>query len=247
MKNLYYNFCTAIADFQNTVTAIAAEMIASIFFMFFTLQYSHAQSASEAYIIAPAKHTVPAGRGQVSIKKEFDAWLSSAQGGGCAGVMTCNKTTAPSVCGGTTAVTFQYITACNDTLKATSEFTVAGETKPYIQVPAKTTVRGGQSQDDLNAAFIMWLASASAGGGCSGAFDYDYSPAIPAVCGGTTNVTFTYKTACGDILTATSTFTVSNDESPAPNTASYSNSFDPNPVTSHTTLDYGITAESGKH
>ena len=70
-----------------------------------------------------------------------------------------------------------------------------------ITVPACST------QAQVNVAWITFLASTTASGGCNGALTNNATTA-PSACGGSANVAWTYTAGCGQTQSCTRTFTV---------------------------------------
>jgi hypothetical protein len=161
-------------------------------------------------LTCPTNTTAAACQTQAAVNAAFLTWLSSASGsGGCNGVLDNNNTGAPSACGGSTTVTFTYISTCVPFVTTCQAiFTVAAAPTVVLTCPANTTAAACQTQAAVNAAFATWLSSASASGGCNGSLTNNNTGA-PSACGGSTTVTFTYSSTCAPLVTTCqATFTV---------------------------------------
>ncbi len=93
-----------------------------------------------SFVTAPASDTVAAGKSQEEIQTEFMEWLTSAKvESGSYGVLNFEFTPeTPALQGGTTKVTFSYVTKFGETLTATSSFTVNGNGGQATNNPAYT-------------------------------------------------------------------------------------------------------------
>lgn len=167
-------------------------------------------AAPAMVLTCPTARTETTCQTQAQINTKFTAWLASASvAGGCSATISNNSVAAPSACGGSVTVTFTATNGCGGaTQNCTSTFTVTPASTPVLTCPTAMTMPPFSSQAQINAAFTTWLASAAVTGGCPGSLTNDNIGA-PSVCGGTTNVTFTYTSPCSAMpLTCTSTFTV---------------------------------------
>ncbi|MBK9016249.1 MAG: hypothetical protein IPM82_20485 [Saprospiraceae bacterium] len=154
-------------------------------------------SAPPVVLTCPVNTTTGACQTQADVNQAFATWLATASGtGGCNGVLTNNNQGPPSICGGSTTVTFTYTSTClAPTTTCTATFTVAAPPTVVLTCPVNTTAGACQTQDAVNTAFANWLETASASGGCNGALANDNQEA-PSICGGSTTVTFTYTSSC---------------------------------------------------
>ncbi len=168
-------------------------------------------SAPPVVLTCPTNTTTAACQTQEAVNTAFATWLATAIGsGGCNGVLTNNNIGAPSACGGSTTVTFTYTSTCAPlTSTCSATFTVADAPLVVLNCPADTTVSACLTFAGVNAAFNVWLARASASGGCSGMLNNNNQGIANILCGGSTTVTFTYTSTCPPFTsTCTSTFTV---------------------------------------
>jgi hypothetical protein len=78
-----------------------------------------------------------------------------------------------------------------------------------LTCPQNTTVAACQTQDQVNAAFAAWLATATATGSTCGGTLSNNNQGAPSACGGSTTVTFTFTSTCAPPVSCTATFTVS--------------------------------------
>jgi hypothetical protein len=176
-----------------------------------TCQATFTVAAAQTFVLTcPTNTTTAACQTQTAVNAAFATWLATAIGtGGCNGEFTNNNTGAPPACGGSTTVTFTYLSTCApffSTCQAT--FTVAAAPTVTLTCPTNTMTGAGQTQAAVNASFATWLSTASASGGCNGMFTNNNVGAPPAT-GGSTTVTFTYTSTCAPLTTTCqSIFTV---------------------------------------
>lgn len=165
----------------------------------------------DVVLTCPVNTTTGACQTQAQVNAAFNSWLGTASGtGGCNGQLGNNNTGAPLACGGSTTVTFTYTSSCaplSTTCQAT--FTVPAAPGVSFTCPTSTTTTACQTQAQVNAAYAVWLATASGSGGCGGQLGNNSTGAPPA-CGGSKTVTFTYTSACAQPSTCEATFTVPN-------------------------------------
>ncbi|MEO7173821.1 SdrD B-like domain-containing protein [Flavobacterium sp.] len=155
---------------------------------------------------------------QAQLDAAWNAFLiSTTATGGCTGALTTSAATAPSLCGGYVDVTWTYTVAscgssCGSSINTqtiTRRFTVLAPevAVPVLTCPTNIEIAGGQTPQQISAAFATWLATASANGGCNGVLTNNHT-GVPA-CGTTATVIFTYTTTCAPFTTScTATFTV---------------------------------------
>ncbi|ANE53220.1 hypothetical protein [Flavisolibacter tropicus] len=157
---------------------------------------------------AAQNQTIAACSTQAQVDAAYAAWLASVNAsGGCNTSVTNNApASAPAACGGSVAVTWTAISAC-DTLTTTATFTVTAA--PALTLPAaqNQTIAACSTQAQVDAAYAAWLASVNASGGCNTSVTNNAPASAPAACGGSVAVTWTAISAC-DTLTTTATFTV---------------------------------------
>ena len=124
----------------------------------------------------------------------FLSWLSTATAsGGCNGILTNNNTGAPSVCGEVPQWFLLIsipVVLCDFLPSHIFGFSTSSN---LLTCPMNVNVPGGQTQLDVDNAFVVWLSSAEATGGCSGVLTNDNTGA-PQAAGGSTTVSFTIIT-----------------------------------------------------
>ncbi|MBK9012934.1 MAG: hypothetical protein IPM82_02000 [Saprospiraceae bacterium] len=167
-------------------------------------------TALDVVLICPTNTTTAACQTQPAVDAAYAAWLATVSAsGGCDGVLTNNSTGAPPACGGSTTVTFTYTSTCPPLVTTCdATFTVTAAPTITITCPANTTTTACQTQAAVDIAYAVWLATATATGGCNGLLTNNGGSAPPA-CGGSKTVTFTYTSSCSPMTTTCqATFTV---------------------------------------
>ncbi len=165
-------------------------------------------------LTCPTPTIVASCQTQDQVNAQFAAWLASASAsGGCNDQLTNNNQGPPSICGGTTTVTFVYTSNCAPlTTTCTSTFTVTAPPTVVLTCPAPMVMSPCSTQAQVNAAYAAWLASATASGGCNGALTNNNTLAAPSICNTgpvTRTITWTYTSSCAPLTTTcTSTFTL---------------------------------------
>ncbi len=147
---------------------------------------------------------------QSALNSAYNNWLNNnvVASGGCNGVLTNNSTGPPSVCGGSTTVTWTYTTSCAQPITAQATFQVLPSPPIMLSCAMNQTLPAGQSQAQVNSAFTTWLGTTMASGGCNGMLSNNNMGAPPAT-GGNTTVTFTYTSSCAPLnTTCQATFNV---------------------------------------
>ncbi len=148
---------------------------------------------------------------QAAAQTAFDLWLATATvSGGCKPTSTPDIRTAPAYCGGSVTVTWTIADHCFDGDSYSATYTIT----PPAEIVVTKAVDGGANACDLadqaaaQAAFDLWLATASVSGGCEPTSVPDILTA-PAYCGGSVVVTWTIADHCfdGDSYSATYTIT----------------------------------------
>ncbi|MCF8246892.1 MAG: zinc-dependent metalloprotease [Saprospiraceae bacterium] len=161
-------------------------------------------------LTCPGDMTVASCQTQADVDGEFATWLASATAsGGCNGVLMNNNQGPPSICGGSTTVTFTYTSSCSPLqTNCTATFTVTAPPTVQLNCPGDMTVAACQTHADVDGEFAAWLASAYTSGGCNGVL-MNNNQGPPSICGGSTTVTFTYTSSCFPFQTnCPATFTV---------------------------------------
>jgi hypothetical protein len=161
-------------------------------------------------LTCPTSTTVASCQTQAAVNTAYLAWLgtASASGGTNGGLSNNGGTTGPDACGGAKTVTFTYTNSCSAPQTCSAVFTVSNPPAVQLTCPTSTTIAGGQTQAQVDAAFVAWLATARASGGCAGALSNNGGTAGPEACGGSKTVTFTYTNSCSTAQTCSATFTV---------------------------------------
>ncbi len=163
-------------------------------------------------ISCPANQTIASCLTQTQVNDLYAAWLAQAFiSGGCNGVLSNNGGSAPNACaGGTKNVTFIYTTTCSAPVTCMASLTVPAAPVIVLICPSNTTSAPCLTQAEANAAFLAWLGTATASGGCNGVLTNNGGTIAPSVeTGGSKLVTFTYTSTCGAATTTcTATYTV---------------------------------------
>jgi hypothetical protein len=158
----------------------------------------------------PADVAETACQTQTAIDAAFADWLSAfGFSGGCGanGAFDGGAPTAPPACGGSVTATYRVTSACAADAVCTKTFTVANA-PVVLDCPENVTVSNCQTQAQVNAAFLAWLAEATFSGGCGASSTNDAGSAPPAG-GGIVTVIFRVQSACATDVTCSRTFTVS--------------------------------------
>ncbi len=177
------------------------------------------EAAPTVTITCAANTTVPACQTQAAVDDAYAIWLGTASAnGGCNSALSNNSTGAPLACGGSKTVIFTYTSSCAPlTTTCSATFTVTASPAVALNCPVNTTVPACQTQAAVNDAYAIWLATASASGGCNGSLSNNSTGAPPA-CGGSKTVVFTYTSSCAPLTTTCSaTFTVTTSPAVALN------------------------------
>ncbi|MGC4040184.1 MAG: T9SS type A sorting domain-containing protein [Flavobacterium sp.] len=142
----------------------------------------------------------------------FASWLAGfTVTGGCAPTGSYGQPQAPAYCGGSVEVTYVVNDKCSDSTSVTRTFTITPA--PAVNVTAATDSRTSSciyaNQAAATTAFNAWLAQFTVSGGCApiGSFG-EGTPQAPAVCGGSTTVTYTVSDKCYQSTQYTRTFTI---------------------------------------
>ena len=113
------------------------------------------------------------------------------------------------VCGGTITRTWTYTDLCGNTGTATQTFTINDDTDPEFESPPEDM--SYQCEDDIpEMTSLSWTDICDDSGEVMGS-DGDL---IGGPCGGTITRTWTYTDNCGNVGTATQTFTINDDMAP---------------------------------
>jgi hypothetical protein len=110
--------------------------------------------------------------------------------------------TPPTNCGGAVEIEWQYSSSCDEGDSGFFSFDVEGITEDDITFDLPANIDALYSnQAELDEAFNLWLADAAVTGGCeSGTVSVNPAqPAAPSVCGGSIEVTWTYKDDCLEV------------------------------------------------
>ncbi len=168
--------------------------------------------ASSVSLTPPTNATEGSCQTQASIDAAFATWLGTVSAsGGCNLNVTNDNAGAPAACGGSATVTWTASSDCEGDVVESATFTVTAAPVVSLTPPEDKVIGPCRSNVYLNNQFNAWLALVEFEGGCSATID-DGDPIRPPRCGGSTIVTWTVSTACGDDVSMSSTFTVT----PAP-------------------------------
>ena len=160
----------------------------------------------------PESASISACQSDSAITAAFNAWLQSFSfTGGTNPNLTRSPQTPllPSLCGGSTTVTWTVTDACGQPQSCTRTFTITPASGVVVGQPANSSTSACLYADQAaaNAAFAAWLAQFTVSGGCAPQGSYG-TPVAPAFCGGTTSVTYTVTDRCYQTSTVTRTFTI---------------------------------------
>jgi hypothetical protein len=156
---------------------------------------------------------------QAAADTAFAAWLAQfTVSGGCAPVGSFGEGTpqAPAYCGGTITVAYSVTDKCYQGSVIVRTFTITPAPAVVAHGPENNTSTSCLYADQAaaDAAFTAWLAGFTVSGGCApvGSFG-EGTPQAPALCGGTTTVTYNVTDRCYLGTSITGTFTIT---APAP-------------------------------
>ncbi len=159
-------------------------------------------------LTCPANVTEAACQTQAEIDAKYAAWLASATvTGGCNAVLTNNSSGPPPACGGIRNITFTVTSSCQTPVTCTRSFMVTFAPLVNLTCPDDVTEAACQTQAEIDTKYAVWLASASAMGGCNAIFTNN-STGAPNACGGASTVTFTVSSDCEPDAVCSATFTV---------------------------------------
>jgi hypothetical protein len=169
-------------------------------------------SCDVVQLLCPPSDTVYNAQTQAYVDSLFAEWLSLASASGCTGTIANDNIGAPSICGGSTLVTFTFTSiTCDTILECSSVFTVDSVPPVVLQcATSDTIVEACQSQSAVDSEFEAWLQTASiiSGGLNPVLTNNGNSIGAPNACGGSSTVTFTVTSDCEDPLQCTATFIV---------------------------------------
>ncbi|MCC6752668.1 MAG: hypothetical protein IT266_01650, partial [Saprospiraceae bacterium] len=167
-------------------------------------------AAPPVVLNCPANNTQAACQTQAAIDAAFSAWLATASfSGGCNASMTNNAGAAPPACGGSTTVTWTVTSSCEPNVTCSAVFTVTNAPAVVLTCPANQTEAACQTQATIDAAYSVWLASATLSGGCNAAISNN-GGAAPDACGGSKTVTWTVTSSCEPDVSCSAVFTVTD-------------------------------------
>ena len=149
---------------------------------------------------------------QTAINTAFTAWLNQVNyTGGCNGVLTTVPATpvAPSACGGSVTVEWILTTSCGDPVVKSATFTVPTAPEVLLTCPDPVVEASGQSQDAINTKFAGWLDKVTFSGGCRAEISHN-STGAPSYLGGSVTVMWTVTQDCGEPVSCSATFTVTD-------------------------------------
>jgi hypothetical protein len=166
-------------------------------------------TAAPAIVLTCATNATEAAcQSQQDIDDAFALWLATTTAsGGCNTTLTNDNTGAPSACGGSVTVTWTATDDCNQTETCSATFTVTAAPAIVLTCATNATEVACQSQQDIDDAFALWLATTTASGGCNTTLTNDNTGA-PSACGGSVTVTWTATDDCNQTETCSATFTV---------------------------------------
>jgi uncharacterized repeat protein (TIGR01451 family) len=170
-------------------------------------------AGSTVRLIVPSNYTGSTCMTQTEVDAAFENWLSEV------GIIGgCNATlervpavpTAPDHCGGFTAVSWTVTSECDPPVTLSRRFIIPEAPVATLSVPDDYTGTTCMTQDELDSAFSSWLAEAAMiSPGCNGTLvTSPENPTAPDLCGGSTNITWTYESDCEETITQSRTFTI---------------------------------------
>lgn len=163
----------------------------------------------EVVLNVPAGKQAAACLSQSEIQQIYEAWLMEVKySGGLDLVVTNNAPAmAPDKCGGITVVSWTAVSACEGTIMKEASFSVPEAPPVMLIVPSDFTGNNFNSQTAADIIFADWLNSAILSGGC-GATMTNNSQGAPDFCGGTTLVTWEVISECGQNVSKSASFTI---------------------------------------
>ncbi|MFZ5431513.1 MAG: Ig-like domain-containing protein [Bacteroidota bacterium] len=167
-------------------------------------------AAPEVTLTCPDPAVEASGQSQAAIDEKYIAWLAKVTySGGCNAEITHNSTGAPSHLGGSTTVMWTVTQDCGEPVSCSATFTVTDAPPLVFRCAGNMTVLACRTQDQVNAAFAIWLATTTYSGGCRPVMTtVPAVPAAPDACGGSVTVTWNVTNECGEGASCTATFTV---------------------------------------
>ncbi|UPT69692.1 MAG: T9SS type A sorting domain-containing protein [Flavobacterium sp. JAD_PAG50586_2] len=143
---------------------------------------------------------------QAQIAAAWNNFLNSTTAsGGCGAVLTRTSASMPTECGEYADVTWTYTVAscgaqsgCGNTnqLTCTKRFSISGSSAT-INAGSNVTLASCKTQAQVNAAWTTFINSTTVTGGSGTLTNNASSCTIPSACGGYADVTWTYRSNCG--------------------------------------------------
>jgi len=160
-------------------------------------------TAPPAVVVVPAVDKTTAAcsySDQAAANSAFATWLATASvSGGCGPTSIPDITTAPPYCGGDVKVTWRIADKCYDGMTYSATFTITVPEPLVISNVTDLIIPGCTygTQEDLNAAFALWLEGFTVSGGCDpkGVFADNYT-APDSVTGGFVDVVYNVTDLC---------------------------------------------------
>ncbi|WP_236972652.1 choice-of-anchor Q domain-containing protein, partial [Membranihabitans marinus] len=160
---------------------------------------------------------------------------------------------APDSCGGTTTVQYVIRDICGvakDSCEAT--FEVISPMMVSVDCPTDWVLSSTASEEEIQMAYEMWLASIEVMDGCSVTVDNNgpAQPNLPSFCSdGVTEVNWTVTSSCGEEMICTATFTIETNRGgeESPNCSDFSPSVNPQGEITVSPIDFLTNAESANY
>ncbi|MBK8955441.1 MAG: hypothetical protein IPM34_07795 [Saprospiraceae bacterium] len=164
--------------------------------------------APAVVLTCPVNQNVAACQTQTDVDNAYNAWLTTVSfSGGCNAAISNNSAGAPPACGGSVTVTWTVTSSCQMDVTCSASFSVTMAPAVALNCAVNQTEPACQTQTAVDAAFNIWLNSATFSGGCNSMISNN-GGAAPNACGGSTTVTWTVTSTCEVPVTCSAVFTV---------------------------------------
>ena len=164
-------------------------------------------SGSALTASCPGDSNVGACFSQAQVDATFAVWLANfSYTGGCNVTESGLNVSAPPACGGSVTVNYVVSDDCNQTDDCSATFTVANSDLTAI-CPGDVNMVACISQDDVDAAFALWLEGFNYTGGCM-VTESGLNVSAPSHCGGSVTVNYVVSDNCNSSDDCSATFSV---------------------------------------
>uniref|UniRef100_UPI001F5A4B49 T9SS type A sorting domain-containing protein n=1 Tax=Aestuariivivens sediminis TaxID=2913557 RepID=UPI001F5A4B49 len=172
-------------------------------------------SATFTVTAAPAVNVVPitddgiaACNDQGTVDAAYNAWFSGLSiTGGCGLNPNIVNPGPPDACGGSSTVTWNATSDCEDPIPGSATFTVTAAPAVNVVPITDDGIAACNDQGTVDAAYNAWFSGLSITGGC-GLNPNIVNPGPPDACGGNSTVTWNATSDCEDPIPGSATFTV---------------------------------------